>query len=129
MNTETTTRRDEGHPERMTARNAVAPRVDIYENAEEFLIVVDLPGVARDSLQIDLDKGQLVLRAERKLDTRGAGVSVEFGTRSYLRTFALPRGIEAEKVAAELKDGVLTLHLPKLPSLKPRRIEVRAMDH
>jgi HSP20 family molecular chaperone IbpA len=126
MNTEAITRRDEAQPERMSTQNAVAPRVDIFENADEYLILVDLPGVAREQLRIDLDKGQLVLHAERTIPTGGTSVVTEFGNRIYHRIFALPRGIDAERVGAELKDGVLTLHLPKIPALKPRRIEIKA---
>jgi HSP20 family molecular chaperone IbpA len=127
MNTETSTRRDSNPSERMSARHAVAPRVDIYENADEFLVVVDLPGVSHDKLRIDLEKGQLSLQAEREVPHgRGEAVVAEFGPRHYQRVFALPRGIDAERVAAELKNGVLTLRLPKIASIKPRRIEVKA---
>jgi HSP20 family molecular chaperone IbpA len=125
MNTETVTRRQDAHPERMSVPHAVAPRVDIYENADEFFILVDLPGVAREQLRIEIDKGQLVLQAERKLASDGTVVNTEFGTRTYQRVFALPRGIDAERVGAELKNGVLTLRLPKIPAIKPRRIEIK----
>jgi hypothetical protein len=96
MNTENIARRHDGQPERMNAQNIVAPRVDIYENAE------------------------------RKLASEGTSVSVEFGRLAYHRVFALPRGIDTERVGAELKNGVLTLRLPKIPAIKPRRIEIKA---
>jgi HSP20 family molecular chaperone IbpA len=125
MSTETMTRRNETHAERMNPRHTVAPRVDIFENADTFLILVDLPGVPRDRLQIDLDNGQLVLSAERSVAPTGNATSSEFAPRAYHRAFTLPRGIDTEKVGAELKNGVLTLSLPKSASVKPRRIDVR----
>jgi HSP20 family molecular chaperone IbpA len=127
MNTDTsTTRREADQAERMSARDTVAPRVDIYENTDEFLIVVDLPGVSHEKLRIDLDRGQLSLHAQREVSLgRGEAIVAEFGPRQYQRVFALPRGIDTERVAAELKNGVLTLRLPKSASLKPRRIEVK----
>ena len=117
------TRQDRG-PERLSERPTVAPRVDIYENAEEILLMLDLPGVTREALGIDLENGQLTVHAERAVETKGAMLNAEFGARAYHRVFAVPRGIDPQRIVAELKRGVLTLHLPKSAQLKPRRIEV-----
>ncbi len=118
--------RREGNPspERLNSRPTVAPRVDIFENASELLLLVDLPGVSREQLGIELDNGQLTLRAERTPAAAGTTLSAEFGARGYQRMFALPRGIDVEHIGAELKNGVLTLHLPKSAALRPRRIDV-----
>jgi HSP20 family protein len=129
LSTNTTTNpnaRDEAtrSAERLSGRPTVAPRVDIFENASEILLLVDLPGVSREHLGIDLEKGQLTLHAERAPEESGTPLATEFGARAYHRVFAVPRGIDAERIAAELKDGVLTLHLPKSAALRPRKIEV-----
>lgn len=113
--------------ERVSAQRTVAPRVDILENPDEFLIVVDMPGIQKEQLRIDLDKGQLVLHAERTAKVGGGNVvSAEFGATAFHRVFAMPRGVDHERVSAELKQGVVMLRLPKTPALKPRRIEVRS---
>jgi HSP20 family protein len=104
----------------------LAPAVDVYENADEILLVADLPGVASDALKVDLDNGELLLEATRTGDSEGRMVESEYGDCTFQRRFALPAGIDAAKVAADLRNGVLELHLPKAEALKPRRIEVRA---
>lgn len=122
MNTETSVRKNENHnvPEKMAQRAAVAPAVDIFENKEELLIIADLPGVAKEDLAIHFDKGQLTLEGRLR----------EFGPEEepfdYRRTFAVPQGIDAEKISANLQSGVLRLVLPKPAALKPRQIAVTA---
>jgi HSP20 family protein len=104
----------------------LAPAVDVYENADEILLVSDLPGVAPEALKLDLDNGELLLEATRTSVTDSRLVEAEYGDCTFQRRFALPAGIDGAKVAADLKNGVLELHLPKAEALKPRRIEVRA---
>ena len=99
--------------EAVSARATAKPRVDIYENSDEFVIVADLPGVQRDQLRLDLDADRLTLATDRE------------GT-NYLRTFAIPREIDRDKVEAKLEAGVLSLHLPKSAAVKPRQITVTA---
>jgi HSP20 family protein len=104
----------------------VAPPVDVYENADEILLVADLPGVLSESLKLDLDNGELLLEAVRTGTGDGRMMEAEYGDCTFQRRFALPAGIDSAKVSADLKNGVLELHLPKAEALKPRRIEVRA---
>lgn len=118
-------KRDGGMPEKMQERRAVAPPVDIYENADEVLVIADLPGVAKENLSIHLDKGQLTIDGQRK-DADGSPLWAEFGSFDFRRTFVLPPGIQADQIAAELNHGVLRVHLPKSAALKPRQIEVKA---
>lgn len=111
--------------EAMQQRPFVAPLCDIYENESEVLLVADLPGVGSDGLELSFDKGQLTLEARRRAET-ARPVAAEFRPVDYRRTFVLPDGIDASKIAAELEAGVLRVHLPKAAPLRPRRIEVRA---
>jgi HSP20 family protein len=108
--------------ERMERRPAIAPPVDIYENTDEILVVADVPGARSDSITVKVEKNELYLHARRD-DQGGPG-----GPRpaDYTRTFVVPRGIDAERITADMNAGVLRIHLPKSAALKPRRIEVRA---
>lgn len=108
-------------------RPAMTPACDIYENVDEVLLFADLPGVAADSLRINIENGELMLEARRELPvTQGTSLGAEFRDCDYRRRFAMPSGIDGAKVSAELKEGVLRLRLPKSAALKPRQIAVKA---
>lgn len=108
-------------------RPAIAPACDVYENKDEILVVADVPGVTADALEIDLDKGELRIAARRDAAASGATfVAAEYRDCDFRRRFAVPSGIDAARIGAELKDGVLWLRLPKAEAVKPRQITVRA---
>jgi len=112
--------------EQLDRRPVVAPPVDIYENRDEILVLADVPGAHSDGVTVRLEKNELYLHARR--DDVETGSPAPRGTRSadYSRTFIVPRGIDAEKITAQLNGGVLRIHLPKSDAVKPRKIEVRA---
>jgi HSP20 family protein len=120
------TKYDERSPERVKQRFTVAPRVDVYENANELLLVADVPGATKESVSIQLDKGQVTIEASRADDATGSPLIAEYRPTDYARVFSIPQGIDASKIDAQLSGGVLRLHLPKSDALKPRRIEVRS---
>lgn len=120
------TRKEESLAERRREIPAVAPLVDIYENDDEILLHVDMPGVDKKDVAVNIDNGQLALSGLRKVETTGSAQWEEFGDVEFERTFSVPQTIDIEKVGAELKDGVLRLHLPKSEAAKPRQIEIRA---
>jgi len=124
MSNETTTIRATGKdvPEKLHPRPAVTPAVDIFENKDELLIVADLPGVGKDDLTLNLDKGKLTIEGYHKA-SGDAGDGVAF---DYRCMFAVPQGIDAERIVADLTAGVLRVHLPKSEALKPRQIDVKA---
>jgi HSP20 family protein len=106
---------------------AVAPACDVYENDDEILVIADVPGVSEDALNVNLDNGELAVLARRVVSAGdGAFTGVEYPDCEFRRRFAVPAGIDASKINAELKNGVLWLHLPKPEELKPRQIAVRA---
>jgi HSP20 family protein len=105
--------------EKLATRPTYAPPVDIFEDKEEILILADVPGVAADGLSINLDRDQLTI------DARRAEASGDEAF-DYRRVFVVPRGIDPEKIAATLTDGVLRLSLPKPAALKPRQIAVKS---
>ncbi len=113
-------RREEATTEHVRAEHRLTPPVDVYENTDEILLLVDVPGAERSGLSIQLDGGQLDLEARTPGFEDGEEAVV------YARSFAVPNTIDPDKVEAELDMGVLTVHLPKSEAAKPRRIEVKA---
>ncbi|EIM62315.1 MAG: Hsp20/alpha crystallin family protein [Desulfobacter postgatei] len=102
------------------------PAVDIYENEDEILIYADMPGVVKDDISVDIDNGTLSISGVRKLPVTGPVTYEEFSNAQYVRNFSVPQTIDVEKVEAELKNGVLRLHLPKSEAAKPRQIEIKS---
>ena len=125
MSTDMVKRQDEAL-ENVSERPSVRPPVDIYENREEYLVIADLPGVHNDSLEVNLDADKLTLVGKTPEESQGQVVEREYRLFDYARTFQLPNVVDRAKVSAELRNGVLTLHLPKVDAVKPRRIEVKA---
>jgi HSP20 family protein len=103
------------------------PAVDIYETEEVLTLVADMPGVSPEGIRIDLKDDQLTVAGE-VFESMGSGERVllkEYETGNYLRQFALGEVIDQSKITAQLKNGVLTLVLPKVEKAKPRRIEIK----
>ena len=119
-------KREERMPERSRKIPVITPVVDIYENDDEILLHADLPGVAKDNINVNIDNGKLELSGLRKLESKGVATWQELGEVEYQRTFSVPQTIDVSKVNAELKNGVLKLHLPKAEAAKPRQIEIKA---
>lgn len=107
-------------------RATMPPRADVYENKDEYLVVADVPGASSDSLSINLDNERLTIAARAGLEAEGTAISQEFEPVDYYRSFLVPEEIDRNKISADLKQGVLYLHLPKSETVKPRRIEVKA---
>jgi HSP20 family molecular chaperone IbpA len=120
-------KREESSPELAQQRQTVAPAVDIYENENEILLFADMPGATKNDITVNIDNGKMVLSGSRKLAPSGALNWEEFSDVRYRRTFSVPQTIDIDKVNAELKDGVLRLHLPKSEAAKPKQIEIKAV--
>lgn len=102
------------------------PRVDIYESAEEVVLQCDMPGVRPPDVDVRFEKGELSLCG--KVQPRPAPAEYleqEYGVGDFYRSFTIGAEIDAEKIAAEYRDGVLTVHLPKPERMKPKRIAVK----
>lgn len=102
------------------------PSVDIYENDNEILLYADMPGVHKDDVTVNIENGKLSISGIRRLDHQGVSTWEEFVDIEYVRSFSIPQTINVEDVEAKLKDGVLTLHLPKSEAAKPRLVEIKA---
>lgn len=96
----------------------VRPVVDVYESDAEYLVSVELPGVKNEDVALTLENDALRLEATRRQHVSEPVV--------YDRNFSLPEAVDRDKVNAQLKDGVLSLKLPKRPSSQPRQIQVMA---
>lgn len=104
-----------------------SPRVDIAETENELLLYADLPGVAAEHLDVQFENRELTIQGKvAPRHENGQLAYSEYGVGDFHRTFTIGEQIDTTKISAELKNGVLTLHLPKVEEVKPRRIEVQA---
>ena len=104
----------------------VAPPVEIYEDEQGLVVVADLPGVEPSALDVQVNRGVLTIQGRATHLAPGEPVYREYELSGFYRQFQLPEEIDQARIAAELKHGVLTLRLPRVPRPEPRRIEVRA---
>ena len=103
-----------------------SPRFDVWENDDELVLYGDMPGVAPEDLDICYENGQLLIHG--KVTPRHENVTFilgEYGIGDFHRTFNVGESFAPDQISAELKHGVLTLHLPKSERVKPRRIQVQ----
>lgn len=104
-------------------RHWLSPAVDIHEDDNGLVITADVPGITRESLEIDIEEGILTIKARTSEATSGV-VFRDAGHTGYHRRFQLPDNLDLDKVEAALKDGVLILALPKSEAAKARKIDV-----
>ena len=105
------------------------PPVDLIEDSERLVFRAELPGVERNDIDIKVEEGTLVLRGEKKQEKDVKDESAHRAERyygSFSRSFVLPTTINADKISATYRDGVLEVVLPKAEEAKPRRIKVLA---
>lgn len=108
------------------------PSVDILESEHEVVLKADLPEVDQKDIEVKLENGTLTLKGERKFEKAENGSGYRRIERSYgtfVRYFTVPETVEAEKVKAEYKNGVLTIRLPKKEVAKPKTIPVEVVAH
>jgi HSP20 family protein len=119
-----------GRPQEDLTRGAWVPVVDIYSNGQhELVLKAELPDMKEEEIEVAVEENTLTLRGEKKLDREVAEDQFHRIERSYgafARTFALPPTVDADKVRAEYKAGVLTVRLPLREEAKPKQIKVAA---
>ena len=105
------------------------PPVDIFEDADGITLRLDMPGVAKEQLSVQTDKDTLTIEGDVQISMPESmeALYAEIHSHHYRRSFTLSGELDSDKAAASLKDGVLTLCIPKRAELRPRRIEVRAV--
>jgi HSP20 family molecular chaperone IbpA len=117
-------------PSRSAAHDAglvtYVPPFDLWEGDHEYRLIGDLPGVAPENLDVRLENGTLSI--EGKVAPRSEGRNMlweEYGVAHFHRAFEIGQDIDGQAIAAELRDGVLTIRLPKRAEVQPRRIAVQ----
>jgi HSP20 family protein len=105
----------------------LTPRVDVLEDATGITVLADLPGVARDALEIHVEGDSLTIEGTVSATTPEAmeATYAEIRVPRYRRSFTLSRELDAGRIEAQLKDGVLRLRIPKQEQAQPRRISVK----
>lgn len=104
--------------------NFLRPAVDIYETEEGLVLLAELPGIEKDGLTIEVDQGMLTIEGHATAGHQGQEGRNEFSLCNFHRQFRLPDTIDPAASSAVLKNGLLTLKLPRSAAAKPRRIEV-----
>jgi HSP20 family molecular chaperone IbpA len=101
------------------------PRFDIWETDDELMLCGDMPGVTPDDVDIRFENRELVIhgRVEPR-NEQAQYIYQEYGIGDFQRSFTVGEMVDSSKIAANMRDGVLTIHLPKTEEMKPRRIKV-----
>jgi HSP20 family protein len=125
----TVEKRSESLPqtERPRTGRVYRPNVDILEKHDELLVVADMPGVKWDEIDIHFEDGELTIHGPAAT-RQGDGTRYllqEYGVGDFYRTFRVSERIDATKISADYRDGVLVLHLPKIEAARPRKINVQ----
>ena len=110
------------------ARQGLAPRLDVVERENEFVVQAEMPGIARDDIEVTLENGILTISGEcrnEKEETNGSRlIRQERQYGKYVRSLRLGKEVDEKKVKANYKDGILELTLPKSEEVKPKKINV-----
>ena len=134
MTSETSLEKREEQPaatalaERTRTGPTYRPNVDIIERPDDLLVVADVPGATAEDIDVRYEQGDLTLeaRVEPRQSPDTNYLSREYGIGAFRRVFRLSETIDAGRISAEVSNGVLTLHLPKAQSAKPRQIKVKS---
>jgi len=116
-----------GRDEALLNRGTWTPSVDIYEVDGALVLKAELPDMRREDIDVTVENNTLTIRGERKLDNEIKQENfhrIERGYGSFVRQFSLPNTVDAAKIAADYKDGVLSVKLPVREEAKPRTIKV-----
>jgi len=100
------------------------PAADIYETESGYQIAIDLPGVGRDAVDIDLDDNRLVIRGTRSI-AESAKRRTERPSGKFLRSFTVPNSVDQNQIGAEYKEGVLVVRLPRRKEQTSQRVEIK----
>ena len=124
MSDKSVKKQEQRQPTKPTA--TILPDVDVWEDADGITLTADLPGVAKEGLNVRVDNDTLLIEGEASLDMPEGmeAVYAELRTPHFRRSFALSGELDTARIDANLKDGVLTVIIPKAEAAKPHRIKV-----
>ncbi len=124
-----TERNDEGNvqprEETRSSERYIRPAVNIIEDEEGLILTADIPGAAKESLDVNVEKGILTISAPACHSVTGTPAHREFELASYYRQFTIPESLDHAKAHADYVNGILTLRIPKAEVAKPKRISVQ----
>ncbi len=103
----------------------IRPAVNIIETEEGLILTADIPGAAKEDLDVNVEKGILTISAPAQHTVPGTPAYREFELASYYRQFSIPESLDHENAKAEYVNGILTLRVPKAKAAKPKRIAVK----
>ncbi|MBN1798339.1 MAG: Hsp20/alpha crystallin family protein [Spirochaetales bacterium] len=109
----------------------VSPAIDVIENPDNYKVISELPGIELKDIDVSITSNVLTIKGEKKEDKeekKGKYYRKESLSGGFQRTLSLPTSVESEKVQAELKNGILTITLPKKEEAKPKQITVNIME-
>src|SRR5262245_12384141 len=119
-------RNEPATPETTWGGTYFTPRVDIFETEDELVLFADLPGVRPEDVDLRYERGELLLHGRVAQRPRNAnGLLQEYEVGDFYRAFTIHESIDSNRISAECKNGVLTVHLPKAESAKPRQIQIK----
>ena len=105
-----------------------SPAVDIKETPKEYIVTAEIPGISKKDIEIEISDNILTIKGERKMEKEEKGETyhrVERSYGSFCRSFTLPAQVEAEKIEANFKDGLLNIKIPKAEEKIPKKIEIK----
>ena len=125
------TKRGSGDVTAASAREqalALIPAVDIYETAQGITVTADMPGISKERLNVQADRNNLLIEGEAAIDVPSGmeAIYADVPATRYRRSFVLSGELDTERIEATLKDGVLTLRIPKRAEFRPRKVEIRS---
>jgi HSP20 family protein len=109
-----------------------APACDVEEGEDHYLLTLDMPGVPKDKIKLEIVDGHVTISGERHQEQKGRANGAWYSERrqgKFQRSFALPVGVDADKVEANYQDGTLRVYVPKAESAKPRQIKITNGTH
>ena len=119
-------RAEQTSPESTRGGFYFTPRVDIYETESELLLLADLPGVGAEDVDLRYERGELTLHGKVRSRQRPEQFyQWEYEEGDFYRVFQVHESIDGSRIEAECKNGVLTVHLPKVEAARPRQVKVR----
>jgi|SRR5581483_1809993 len=118
--------RTSGNGSRVTG---FTPPLDVRETEDDYLVMVDLPGVKSEDVTIELNDQVLTISGSRVPVDTGESQLVERPYGSFVRSLTLPKGVDSDQIKADYHDGVLELHIPKPAEIKPKKIAISSGSH
>jgi HSP20 family protein len=121
------TSHESGEVQKQEPETVLRPPVDIFEDAHGITLVADMPGVGKDRLNLQVDKDSLIIEGDARVEMPEGMEALYADVRStrYRRGFTLSSELSTDEIHANLKDGVLTVNIPKRAEVRPRKIDVR----